>query len=116
MILPDDILGVIHKFSRPYRTRPDWRSAKRMESWPIEQYFDWVQFLHTLAWYAIRTEHGEQVFEDMESVTEFLRETKMVTRLIRFEEQVPLELDRLDLLYVWFEANFAMGIAALPMG
>jgi len=116
MILPDDILGVIHKFSRPYRTRPDWRSAKRIESWLIERYFDLRDFLlQELAWHMIRNEHGVQVFQDEDDVMDYLRETKMVTRLIRFEERMPLELDRLDMLYVWFERNFAMGIAALPM-
>lgn len=114
MIFPDDVLSVIKQFSRPYRTRPDWRSCKRLESWLIEQYFDWGQFLYTLTWSAIRDGNGQQVFEDIESVTEFLSESKMVTRLLRFEEQMPLELDRLDLLYVWFERNFAIGIAALP--
>jgi len=114
-LFPDDILGIIHKFSRPYRTRPDWRSCKRIESWLIERFFDWRQFLHTLTWSAIRDGNGQQVFEDMDAVTDFLSETKMVTRLLRFEEQMPLELDRLDLLYVWFDHNFAMGIAALPV-
>ena len=117
MILPDDILGVIHKFSRPYRTRPDWRSAKQMESWAIERYFDWHDFLlQELEWHMIRNEHGVQVFQDEDDVVDYIRETKMATRLLRFEERMPLELDRLDLLYVWFERNFAMGIAALPMG
>jgi hypothetical protein len=116
MIFPDDILGVIHKFSRPYRTRPDWRSCKNLESWIIGRYFDWARFLRTLSWTAIRNEYGEQVFEDSRDVAQFLAESMMIHRLIRFEEQIPLELDRLDLLYVWFERNFAMGIAALPMG
>ena len=116
MIFPDDILGVIHKFSRPYRTRPDWRSCKRIESWCIERYFDWHEFfLNQLAWNMIQTEYGDQVFEDKQAVMDFLSQSKMVTRLLRFEEQMPLELDRLDMLYVWFERNFAMGIAALPM-
>lgn len=117
MILPDDILGVIHKFSRPYRTRPDWRSCKNLESWGIHRYWDWHEFLiQELAWHRIRNEYGLQVFQDEDSALDYMRETNMVARLLRFEARLPLELDRLDVLYVWFERNFAMGIAALPMG
>jgi hypothetical protein len=116
MFFPDDILGLIHKFSRPYRTRPDWRSCKRIESWCIEQFFEWHEFLLTeLAWFVIRNEYGDQVFQDMDAVTDFLHDSKMVSRLLRFEAQMPLELDRMDLMYVWFERNFALGIAALPV-
>lgn len=83
----------------------------------MEKFWDWHDFLHQeLAWHRIQNEHGVQVFQDEDDVMDYLRETKMVTRLIRFEERIPLELDRLDMLYVWFERNFAMGIAALPMG
>ena len=115
MIFPDDILGVIHQFSRPYRTRPDWRSCKRIESWCIEQYFEWGHLLHSLSWFVIRNEYGDQVFQNHTEVAQFLSQSMMIHRLIRFEEQMPLELDRMDLLYVWFDHNFAMGIAALPV-
>jgi len=32
MILPDDVLGIIRAFSKPFGTRLDWRTCKRNES------------------------------------------------------------------------------------
>ena len=32
MILPDDVLGLIKEYSRPFGTRVDWRTCKRNES------------------------------------------------------------------------------------
>ena len=115
MILPDDVLGVIRGFSRPYRTRPDWRSCKWTEAWKIQQYYEMHRFLfRKLHWYAVTDESGYRLFYDEKDVLTFMRETKMVSRLLRFEENVPLELNMLDLLYVWFERNWAFGIVALP--
>jgi hypothetical protein len=115
MILPDDVLGIIREFSRPYKTRPDWRTCKRHEAWRVEQFYRYQYFLlYRLAWYAVTDENGYRMFYDRDDVVRHLRETNMVSRVLRFEETVPLDLDILDLLYVWFEHNWAPGIAALP--
>lgn len=116
MEFPDDVLRVIHKFSRPYRTRPDWRDCKRGEAWKIEQYFACGRFLlNKLSWYNVTDEYGNLMFHDKQDFVRYMCQTNMVNRILRFEEKVPLELDRMDLLYVWFERNWAQGIAALPM-
>jgi hypothetical protein len=115
MILPDDVLGVIHEFSRPYRTRPDWRTCKQYEAWKIEQYYAYGRFLfHNLEWFAVTDESGYRVFYDSADVLRHMRETNMVNRILRFEETLPMELNIIDLLYVWFDHNWAAGIAALP--
>ena len=115
MILPDDVLGVIRDYSRPYMTRRNWRTCKEMEAWNIHQYYDMYNFLfYRLAWYAITDESGYRIFYDEEDIHHFIKETKMVPRLIRFETRVPIEMNLLDLLYVWFEHNWALGLAALP--
>ena len=115
MILPDDVLGVIRGFSRPYRTRRDWKTCKGLEAWKIQQYYFMRDFLFfRLMWYAVTDESGYRIFYDEEDILHFMRETKMVSRLLRFEEQVPIEMNLIDLLYVWFERNWALGIAALP--
>jgi len=115
MILPDDVLGVIREYSRPYMTRPNWRTCKEMEAWNIHQYYDMYNFLfYSLDWYAVTDESGYRIFYDEEDIHQFLKETKMVPRLIQFESRVPVEMHLLDLLYVWFEHNWALGIAALP--
>ena len=96
-------------------TRPDWRTCKRLEAWQIEKYYDFHFFLlYRLAWHALTDENGYRMFYDEEEVTRYLRETNMVNRILQFEENVPLEINILDLLYVWFEHNWAPGIAALP--
>ena len=115
MILPDDVLGVIREFSRPYRTRPDWRTCKSMEAWIIAKYYDFGRFLlYRLDWHKVTDESGYRMFFDREDVNQFMRETNMVKRILQFQENVPLEMDIVDLLYVWFEHNWALGIAALP--
>ena len=115
MEFPDDVLDVIRDFSRPYRTRPDWRTCKRGEAWKIEQYYAYGRFLlHNLRWYAVTDESGYRMFYDKEEVIRFMCETKMVNRILQFEEHVPLELNIMDLLYVWFERNWALGLAAIP--
>ena len=114
MILPDDVLGIIRDFSRPY-TRPDWRTCKSMEAWRIEQYYHFGRFLnYRLNWHKVTDESGYRMFFDRDEVVHFMRETNLVNRIIRFQENVPLEMDILDLLYVWFEHNWVLGIAALP--
>ena len=115
MILPDDVLGVIHGFSRPYKTRRDWRTCKAMEAWNIQQYYDMHNFLfYSLMWYDVTDESGYRLFYDEDDILQFMRETKLVSRLLRFELQVPLEINLLDLVYIWFERNWALGLAALP--
>ena len=115
MEFPDDVLNVIHKFSRPYRTRPDWRTCKRFESWKIEQYFLCGRFIrNALRWSAVTDESGNRMFHDKDEFVRYMCETNMVNRILRFEEKVPLELDMMDLLYVWFERNWVPGIAAIP--
>lgn len=37
MILPDDVLGIIRAFSKPFGTRLDWRKCKRLESGRIKR-------------------------------------------------------------------------------
>ena len=114
-ILPDDVIRVISDFSRPYRTRPDWRSCKCREAWNIQHYYEMHHYLfYRLAWFAVTDESGYRLFYDEWDVLRFMRETKMVSRLIRFGEHIPLELNILDMLYVWFERNWALGIVALP--
>lgn len=115
MILPDDVLGVIREFSRPYKTRPDWRTCKRGEAWRIQQYYNFGKFLLSrLAWYDVTDEFGFRIFFDKSDIEKHLRETNMINRVLRFEATMPLELNIMDLLYVWFEHNWAPGIAALP--
>ena len=113
MILPDDVLGVIRELSQPC-TRPDWKRCKRMEAWQIENYYDYHYFLlNELGWHVVTNEHG-YMFHSRSEVAHFLKETNMVNRLLKFQENMPLEIDRMDMLYVWFEHNWAAGIAALP--
>ena len=113
MILPDDVLGVIREFSRPW-TRPDWKICKRNEAWQVENYYDFHYFLlNELGWHALMDEHG-YMFHDRSEVSHFLKETKMVQRLLQFQANLPLEIDRMDMLYVWFEHNWAPGLSALP--
>ena len=114
MILPDDVLGVIRDFSRPYRTRPDWQTCKRMEASRIQQYYDFGRFLFTLAWYAVTDENGHRVFYNQLDIAQHLRETNMINRILRFEETMPFEMNIMDILYVWFHHNWAAGIALLP--
>lgn len=115
MEFPEDVLSVIRDFSRPYRTRPDWRTCKRFETWKIEQYFVYGRFLcNALQWSAVTDESGNRMFHDKQDFVRYMCETNMVNRILRFEEKVPLELDIMDLLYVWFERNWAPGIAAIP--
>lgn len=38
MELPDDVLGLIRTFSKPYRTRRDWKTCKVFESQYIHQF------------------------------------------------------------------------------
>jgi len=116
LILPDDVLGVIRAFSRPYRTRPDWRTCKRFESWKIKQFCAYHHYLlHTLVWFSVTDEYGYRVFFDRQDVMQFMHETNMVNRILRFQENVPIELHLHDLLYIWFEQNWAAGISALPV-
>jgi hypothetical protein len=115
MEFPEDVLSVIRGFSRPYRTRPDWSTCKRFESWKIQQYFAYGRFIHNaLRWSAVTDESGNQMFHNKDDFVRHMCETNMVNRILRFEEKVPLELDMMDLLYVWFERNWAPGIAAIP--
>jgi hypothetical protein len=115
MEFPEDVLGVIRGFSKPYRTRPDWRTCKRAESWRIQQYYQYGRFLMSrLDWYAVTDEYGYRLFYDKADIVHHLQETNMINRILRFKETVPLELNMMDLLYVWFEHNWAPGIAALP--
>ena len=115
MEFPEDVLTVIRGFSRPYRTRRDWRDCKRFESWKVEEYFACGRFLrHGLMWSAVTDENGYRMFQDSRDVLRHMCETNMVNRILRFKENVPLELDLMDLLYVWFERNWAPGIAAIP--
>jgi hypothetical protein len=38
MEFPDEILEIIRKYSKPYRTRRDWRLCKQREAFAIKQY------------------------------------------------------------------------------
>lgn len=115
MEFPDDVLSVIRKFSRPYRTRRDWRECKRFEAWKIEQYFACGRFLlNKLSWYNVTDEYGIRLFYNKADVAQHLRETNMINRILEFEANMPFEMDRMDLMYVWFDHNWAPGIAALP--
>jgi len=86
-----------------------------MEAWRIEQYYDFGRFLmYQLEWHKITDESGYRIFFDREDVSHFMRETNMINRILHFQLNVPLEMHILDLLYVWFQHNWAPGIAALP--
>jgi hypothetical protein len=115
MELPEDVLNEIREFSLP-RTRADWRKCKRFESCKIEQYYAYGRFmLHALQWFSVTDENGNRMFYNKQDVARHLCETNMVNRIIRFGEKVPLEIDMMDLLYAWFDRNWALGLAALPM-
>jgi hypothetical protein len=97
-------------------TRKDWFSCKWKEAGLMERYWDWHGFLLKLDWDKIQNENGEQVFQDEDAVLDYMHKTKMARRMVRVEEKTPLNVSFHDMLRVWFERNFAMGVVALPIG
>jgi hypothetical protein len=52
-----------------------------------------------LKWFSVTDENGERMFYNKQDVARHMIETNMVNRVIRFGENVPLEIDMMDLLY-----------------
>jgi hypothetical protein len=97
MILPDDVLCIIKEYAKPVWTRKDWRFCGYRESCLMMRYYEWQHFLYyDVQWNPAYAWDGE-------SIMRFVKNTKIIHILIRYENRYAYLFSMEEIFRRWLQ-------------
>ena len=97
MSLPDDVLRIIKEYSKPIWTRKDWRFCGYRESSLMMRYYEWQNFLYyDVQWNPAYAWDGE-------SIVRFVKNTRIIRTLIRYENRYAYLFSMEDIFRRWLQ-------------